>query len=410
MRPTVRAQVLASEYAARVHDLHTYDVVSRDIIHRWSFPFVPDANLLPGTAYRFSGHCVYREGGVTLARSSTLVRDCVVGRGSTIGERTTVESSVIGADCTVGAGVTIVGCYLWTNVSVADGASLNGCICCDGVVIGSGAIVAPGCVLGKGVRVGTRCGLPRFARFWAPDKLTAERADEDYYYDDDEAEEEEAAPLAESASSGGAYSERQARWLTTAATAAAQAKGGDALLGVDGRGSLWRVVPTAVSIGFERGREVDEPVEGEMSEEEEEEMLEKDEAEADEGEAFASEVGATVRRAVEADHTVENLALEINSLKFSQNRSFADCVAAIVPALLDTPELQVSAKKDRIAALKAAANRWYAPLLVRFVQSAADRTALIDAAVGACAGSEALLEIFEHGVPLLRHKLVIAAG
>ena len=35
------------EYAARVHDPHTYDVVSRDIIARWSFPLVPDANLFP---------------------------------------------------------------------------------------------------------------------------------------------------------------------------------------------------------------------------------------------------------------------------------------------------------------------------------------------------------------------------
>ena len=135
-------------------------------------------------------------------------------------------------------------------------------------------------------------------------------------------------------------------------------------------------------------------------------MLEMDEAEADEGEAFASEVAATVRRAVEADHTVENLALEINSLKFSQNRSFADCVAAIVPPLLDTPELQAATKKDRVAALKRSVKRWFGPLLVRFVQSAADRTALIDAAVRACAGSEALLEIFEHGAPLLDHPLV----
>ena len=81
---TIYTHVLDTEYAARVHDPHTYDVVSRDVISRWAFPLVPDANLLPGTAYRLSGHGVYREAGVTLARSSTLVRDCVVGRVSPV--------------------------------------------------------------------------------------------------------------------------------------------------------------------------------------------------------------------------------------------------------------------------------------------------------------------------------------
>lgn len=58
---TIYTHILkGTEYAARVHDPHTYDVVSRDVIHRWAFPLVPDANLLPGTTYRYSGHCVYR--------------------------------------------------------------------------------------------------------------------------------------------------------------------------------------------------------------------------------------------------------------------------------------------------------------------------------------------------------------
>lgn len=37
---------LRHEYAARVHNLRSYDAVSRDILQRWAFPFVPDANVL----------------------------------------------------------------------------------------------------------------------------------------------------------------------------------------------------------------------------------------------------------------------------------------------------------------------------------------------------------------------------
>ena len=42
-----------------------------------------------------------------------------------------------------------------------------------------------------------------------------------------------------------------------------------------------------------------------------------------------------MRRGLESDHSVDNLALEVNGLKFAQNRTFADCVVAILPALLD---------------------------------------------------------------------------
>lgn len=79
-----------------MHDPHTYDVVTRDLLQRWAFPLVPDANLLPGCNYRCTAHCVYEEGGVSLARSATVVRDSVVGAGTSIGEKTTVDSSVLG--------------------------------------------------------------------------------------------------------------------------------------------------------------------------------------------------------------------------------------------------------------------------------------------------------------------------
>ena len=342
---------------------------------------------------------------MSLARSSSIVRDCVVGRGTTIGDRTTVEACVLGPNCRIGAGVTLVGCYLWGNVVVGDGASLNGCICCDDVVVGAGAMVAPGCVLGKGVKVGSGCGLPRYARLWAPDAASVERAEEeeaDDEDDEDDGEEGEAGdvggvqPSGEGGPwSGGVYSESAARRATAAATAAALGKGGS-LLGDDGVGTLYKVVPTAVSIGVERPRELDGPVEGEDSEEEEEEMQAMEDHDADQSAAFASEVGAMVRRAVAAEHSIDTVFLEINSLKLSQHRPFDECVRAIVPALLEMPSLQTTLKKERIAALKKAVKRWFLPLLSKFVQGKEDRLAVVEALCDACAPHEPLLEIFEH--------------
>jgi translation initiation factor eIF-2B subunit epsilon len=397
---TMYTHVLSAEYAARVHDPHTYDVVSRDIIGRWAYPMVPDANLLPDCTYRCSGHMVYKETDVTLARSCTLARDCVVGGASSIGERTTVESSVIGRGCKIGAGVTIVGSYLWDNVTVEDGASLNGCICCNGVVVGKDAMVAPGCVLGAGVRVGAGCGLPRYARFLAAEGRPEEEDDDDDAGDDDDEEEDAEEGLDASGASGGAgaYSERQARRATAAATAAAGS--GGSLLGSGGHGRLWRVVPTAMSIGFERLWAADAVAVGEESEEEEEEM--EEEEGMDEGEAFASEVGDTVRRAIGANHTVDNLALEINSLKFAQNRTFSDCVHGIIPSLLAEAGLASKTKKEKVGWLKSRVKQW-APLLKRFVQSALEQKALMEVLVSTF-GENELVDVFVHALNELYDK------
>jgi translation initiation factor eIF-2B subunit epsilon len=37
---------LNGEYGLRVHNLRTYDAVSRDVINRWLFPWAPDTNSL----------------------------------------------------------------------------------------------------------------------------------------------------------------------------------------------------------------------------------------------------------------------------------------------------------------------------------------------------------------------------
>ena len=42
-----------------------------------------------------------------------------------------------------------------------------------------------------------------------------------------------------------------------------------------------------------------------------------------------------MKRAVGDNHSVDNVALEVNALKFAQNRTFSECVLAILPALLE---------------------------------------------------------------------------
>ena len=60
--------VLRHEYAARVHDPRTYHSICRDIVSRWVYPLVPDAQLLRDSSYVHSKRYTYREQGVRLAR------------------------------------------------------------------------------------------------------------------------------------------------------------------------------------------------------------------------------------------------------------------------------------------------------------------------------------------------------
>ena len=60
--------MITGEYAARVRSLNTYAGISKDIINRWTYPMVPDNNILGTTTYEFSRPSIYKENNVILSR------------------------------------------------------------------------------------------------------------------------------------------------------------------------------------------------------------------------------------------------------------------------------------------------------------------------------------------------------
>jgi translation initiation factor eIF-2B subunit epsilon len=62
------AHLLRTEYAARVNSLHAYDAISKDILHRWTFPIVPDSSSREDERYNHGRNHVYVGDTVTLAR------------------------------------------------------------------------------------------------------------------------------------------------------------------------------------------------------------------------------------------------------------------------------------------------------------------------------------------------------
>ena len=60
---------LQESYGAEVSNIHMYDAISKDIIHRYTYPLVPDMNCSLGVPrHTLSRHNVYQQPNVTLGR------------------------------------------------------------------------------------------------------------------------------------------------------------------------------------------------------------------------------------------------------------------------------------------------------------------------------------------------------
>ena len=119
-----------------------------------------------GTGYAVDRHLVYRAGcgGVAVGRSTVLSGPLLLGPRCSIGEGCDLRRSVLGADCRIGDGCRLVDCHLWGNVVIEEGASLDGVILCEGAIIRKNAVLKKGCVVGRDCAVGEGVALDEFTR------------------------------------------------------------------------------------------------------------------------------------------------------------------------------------------------------------------------------------------------------
>ena len=164
------AHVLAKqEYAARIHDFHTYHAVSKDLLRRWCYPVVPD-NLPNGyeTLYRYAlqRHYLYKEQHQPskIGPSTNIAGPGMVGSDSHVGRDCHIVGTVIGHDCRIGDNVTIQDSHVWERVTVEEGATVVESVLADDVVIKQGATVSRGCIVGNGCVIGSNVVLPEFTR------------------------------------------------------------------------------------------------------------------------------------------------------------------------------------------------------------------------------------------------------
>ena len=157
----IYTHVISDQYAARVGNLNTYDAISKDVIHRWVYPLVPDNT---DEACSYGRRNIYLNTNVSLAFGCELHEDVVIGRNSSIGVSTHITQSSIGHNCRIGDNVVIEGAYIWDNCVIDKGSKVYRSILCDSVYVKSKVVIEPGCILSYGVIVGPDFTVRRGSR------------------------------------------------------------------------------------------------------------------------------------------------------------------------------------------------------------------------------------------------------
>lgn len=176
---TIHTEVVEDHYAARAFNLQTYEAISKDVLSRYTYPLVPDSNLLSGQSYGFEKGGICKENGVILARTCKLGKRTVLGKDTSIGDGSTVSNSIIGRACQIGKNVTIKDAYIWDNVVVGDGSKVERAIIASEAVVGKNCKIQPGALLSFGVRIADSKEVISNTRI-----TRAKRKPEDDYDDD----------------------------------------------------------------------------------------------------------------------------------------------------------------------------------------------------------------------------------
>ncbi|CAI8593997.1 unnamed protein product [Vicia faba] len=356
---------IRSDYAARIDNFRSYDAVSKDIIHRWTYPLVPDVMNFGNTATKLERQGIYRASEISQSQSAVVGPFSVIGSGTKIGNNSNILKSVVGGGCKIGSNVHIEGCYIWDNVTIEDGCELRHAIVCDGVIMKSGSVLEPGVVLSFKVTVGQEFVVPPYSQVSLLQQPIEEDSDEELEYADstsvitstvDKSDGEYASELSD------------AHFNSTSE------------LGFGGVGYVW---PKCEGGLEEEWRHSVAPItedkilEAVKAMENELELIHDgntlppsgelipnsndsdDDDNDDSRDDFDKEVEATFLRAVHENIQDVHLTLEINSLKLSYNKITADCAGALFYAMMKyAVEMPHSSADSLIQNVNAILTKW----------------------------------------------------
>lgn len=332
MRDVLTSEIYTSKFSAyvlpkhyylqRVHVPRSYDGVSVDLMNRWLHPICLDSNLFPPSTpstYTSSRNNLYKEQNVHLAKGVRIETPAVIGSDTVINEDSLISMSSIGRKCKIGTKCKISNSYIWNNVQIGKNCTISHSIICNGVIIGDNVVVKSGSIVSFNVELNSnqiieersRISLYKFNKEEKSYKLSEEQSalGKGFLFDVklEERLEEVSDHLIRNQSIG-AFPE----FLEVSSDNSQESDN-------ESSSSEEQVVPKGKFIGKERNFYTD----------------------------FIEEVKNLVIEMVDRNEDVESMYIEINTLKFSQNKSFLDCISGCIAGLIESCEGSISTHMEK---------------------------------------------------------------
>jgi translation initiation factor eIF-2B subunit epsilon len=372
-----------------------------------------------------------------LGRKSVVQGPGMIGIDCTIEESCHIRSCVIGHGCFVGSHVTLEECHIWDNVRIEDGATVKQSILANDVVVHASATIERGCVIGKGCVVGKGVTLPPFTRL-----SLVQEAQDDLDFDDfgDSLDDDEVAIGGGNAPARDDEKKEQVE-ITDHDVVGPDGRGHvwhPTMQDYDEEDDMEddaEDLIQAQSIGFDRQSFYRERMEQQKEQEDE---LSDDSDLEDKGhfetytggsvtfhegahtlslqhpssntttsarvatpsigtsapQAFSSNTAQTIvgrQKGIDViaelkqiclEHPVnapyENLAIELNSFKFSQNATYSDCTRAAILAVLELMNITTTTSdKELVLSFKTQLKQWAGPLLRKMCVGLEEETSVV---------------------------------
>ena len=345
---TIYAHFISEQYAARVGNLQTYKAISKDVIHRWVFPLVPDNSALE-EGYSYGRRNIYLGKDVSLALDSVMEEDVVIGSNTSIGLQALVSHSTIGRNCRIGKRVRMEDCYVWDSVVIEDDCVITGSIIASNAKIRAGVTIETGCIISFNVVIGAGFKVVGGTRLTTCQDANITCVEDDWGDEDKTTPTADSAPCEECVESDVGVGGKGFKWVPPPPSSE------DEILVTDDWGKL----------SPESDQEED------LMEEDEDELGSLDHthiesAEKDESESalFFQETLDSIRSGLTERVPNDNTVLMINASKHAYNIPISEVPVCIVRAIMDGS----FHSKAEFATHVVTAFKYFQPLLVHYIK------------------------------------------
>uniref|UniRef100_A0A7R9ZUB4 Translation initiation factor eIF2B subunit epsilon n=1 Tax=Pseudo-nitzschia arenysensis TaxID=697910 RepID=A0A7R9ZUB4_9STRA len=370
-----------------------------------------------------------------VGRTSVVVGQGIMGSYGSVGEDCLLARCVLGDSVTIGDASKLVDCHLLDNVVIESGATLDSCVLAAGSVVKAGATLGTGCYIGEGCVVGAGITLKPFTRVtMAKDDDDDDWGDDDdEFSDSDDNDSDENTDFGEEKASGDCDVDllgpdgRGKLWKPALDDDDFSDDEDEDADSEEGSTDPLEVLLQLQSIGGDPTsyfrKETRRLAKREAQDLEDDGFSDQDDEEDElmaETQAFSEFTGGTVtfgdddgdnlnytgsamasaetvigrqkgidvvremtEICMEFDdecHPIENLAIELNSFKFSQNATYSDCASACLLSLLRKMEISQAMTDGRmVSLLKAKLDKFWTGMLQKICRGVDEEVSILEA-------------------------------